>query len=62
MISGSYTQQECIDAVRVQHPDANGFTRDEPCHPKCNCFAQIGMTAWSPSTGSHSCVFGDKRK
>ena len=36
---GSYTEQECIDTVRQQHPTANGATMQYPCTNKCDCYA-----------------------
>ena len=31
-IKGSYTRQQCIEAVQKQYPEANGVTVSNPCH------------------------------
>ena len=54
------TLQECRDAVRQQHPDANGFTFGD--FGNRFCYAEIGMTGWGASTEYQACIFGDKRK
>ena len=60
LISGMNTLQECRDAVRQQHPDANGFTFGD--FGNRFCYAEIGMTGWGASTKYQACIFGDKRK
>ena len=52
-----YTVEECIDAVRKQHHDANGFTMNFPCgkfsNSKCNCVAVFNMTGWNSNQKSY---------
>ena len=55
-LSGTYTIQECIEAVKEQHPTANGATMDANCPNKCRCWAEFGMTTWSGTT-YQSCKF-----
>ena len=55
-LDGSYTIQECFDAVRLYHPNANGITRSEPCPNKCKCYAEFGMTGWNSEKKWQSCM------
>ena len=57
-----YEVQECIDAVRKQYHDANGFTMNFPCgkfsNSKCNCVAVFNMTSWNSNQKSYkTCRF-----
>ena len=55
---GEYTDQECIDAVKKNHPKANGATSSKPCNDKCSCYAEFEMTGWLVgSTGWQSCMW-----
>ena len=58
-LTGSYTIQQCIDAVKVQYPTANGVTRSEPCPDKCSCYAEFAMTGWNSATSWQSCMFSN---
>ena len=58
-LTGFYTIQQCIDAVKLQHPNANGFTRSEPCPNQCQCFAEFGMTGWDSKQNWQSCRFSN---
>ena len=55
-LSGTFTKENCIIAVREQYPTANGATMDANCPSKCRCFAEFGMTHWSGSS-FQSCMF-----
>ena len=46
LLKGSYTKRECMDAVKLQYPNANGFTRSNQCHYKCICYAEFDMIDW----------------
>ena len=61
-LTGFYTIQQCSDAVRLQFPNANGFTRSEPCPNRCQCFAEFGMTGWDSKQNWQSCMFSNKGK
>ena len=61
-LSGSYTTQECIDAVRLHFPNANGITRSQPCPNKCKCYAEFGMTGWNSKRKWLSCMFSKESK
>ena len=57
-----YTLQQCIDAVRLQYPDANGATMNLPCDGSengfddvCECYAEFGMTGWNSDQSWQSC-------
>ena len=58
-LSGTYTRQGCIDAVRRDYPDANGLTMTNPCDDdQCECFAEINMDDWiSDRTWWQACQF-----
>ena len=58
-MSGTYTIQECINAVKEQHPTANGATMSKTCPNKCNCWAEFKMQEWVGS-GYQSCLFSGK--
>ena len=58
-LKGSYTIQQCIDAVKVQYPTANGVTRSEPCPNKCSCYAEFAMTGWNDVKSWQSCMFNN---
>ena len=50
----SFTIDECIAAVKEQHPTANGATMNKDCTatdamPKCSCWAEFNMNSWSGS-------------
>ena len=61
-LSGSYTKEGCITAVKAQYPNANGATMDANCPSTCRCYAEIGMTGWSGSGGTNyqSCMLNVK--
>ena len=40
---GYYTIQECINAVKEQHPTANGAAMSKTCPNKCSCWAEFKM-------------------
>ena len=61
-LPGSYTIQQCIDAVRLQYPNANGATRTEPCPNECECYAEFGMTGWNRDQYWQSCIFSNRGK
>ena len=57
-LSDLYTLQQCIDAVRLQYPNANGATMNLPCDGpanKCECYAEFGMTGWNSDQSWQSC-------
>ena len=58
-LKGSYTIQQCIDAVRVQYPTANGVTRSEPCPNEWSCYAEFAMTGWNDVKSWQSCMFNN---
>lgn len=49
-----------MDAVKLQYPNANGFTRSNPCHHKCKCYAEFDMTDWNSNWKWFSCLFKGK--
>ena len=55
-LSGIFTKENCITAVKEQHPTANGATMQANCTSKCSCWAEFGMTAWMGSN-YQSCMF-----
>ena len=55
-MSGNYTIQECINAVKEQHPTANGATMSKTCPNKCSCWAEFEMQIWVGSE-HQSCLF-----
>ena len=61
-----HTVRQCIDAVRLQYPAANGFTTAYPCPNGCKCWAEFGMTGWNRNVWSiktrKACKFSDKGK
>ena len=61
-LTGFYTIQQCSDAVKLQFPNANGFTRSEPCPNQCQCFAEFGMTGWDSKRNWQSCKFSNTGK
>ena len=52
-LSGRYTKENCITAVREQHPTANGATMDAGF----KCYAEFEMTGWNSLSGYQSCMF-----
>ena len=58
-LSGTYTKENCISAVREQHPTANGATMDTRAdeNGEANCFAEFRMTGWNPNSNYQSCMF-----
>ena len=58
-LEGSYTIQECINAVKESYPNANGATISSPCKEgTCKCYAEFGMTGWNfERTDYQSCMF-----
>ena len=64
LISNKYTIKQCVDAVRLRYPAANGFTTAYPCH-KCKCWAQFGMTGWDRNDWNiknhKACKFNDRK-
>ena len=61
-LPGSYTIQKCIDAVRLQYPNANGATSTEPCPNECECYAEFGMSEWNSDQSWQSCMFSNRGK
>ena len=57
VLSGKYTKENCITAVREQHPTANGATMKENCPSTCACFAEFGMIGWKELSSYQSCMF-----
>ena len=55
-LSGTFNMENCIIAVREQHPTANGATTEAHCTNECQCWAKFGMESWSGST-YQSCLF-----
>ena len=55
-LSGEFTKENCIIAVREQYPTANGATMDANCPSKCRCWAEFGMKNWIGSS-YQSCMF-----
>ena len=58
-LSGTYTKENCIGAVREQHPTANGATMhtDADGNGEAICFAEFKMTGWRPNSNYQSCMF-----
>jgi len=61
-LSGLYSRQQCIEAVRSQYPDANGFTFGSwssyrSCGTRCECYAEFDMTDWDNKRTWESCKF-----
>ena len=61
-LKGSHTIQQCIDAVRLQYPNANGATSTEPCPNECECYAEFGMSEWNSDQSWQSCMFSNRGK
>ena len=60
-MSGTYTIQECINAVKEQHPTANGASMKNPCPNKCACWAEFKMQKWDGYYSDYqSCLFSGK--
>ena len=55
-LSGKFTKENCIKAVKEQYPTANGATMDAVCPIECSCWAEFGMESWSGSSYT-SCMF-----
>ena len=55
-LSGEFTKENCIIAVKEQYPTANGATMDAVCPSECRCWAEFGMESWSGSSYT-SCMF-----
>ena len=58
-LSGKFTKENCIIAVREQYPSANGATYKANCPSECKCYAEFGMTTWSSSSDWQSCMFSE---
>ena len=61
-LSGLYSRQQCIEAVRLQFPKANGFTFGSfgsygSCGTECECYAEFDMTDWDNKRTWESCKF-----
>jgi len=61
-LSGLYSRQQCIEAVRSQFPEANGFTFGSwssygSCGTKCECYAEFSMNGWDNKRTWESCTF-----
>ena len=58
-LSGTYTKEDCISAVREQHPTANGATMHTEAEEngEAICFAEFRMTGWNPNPLYQSCMF-----
>ena len=61
-LDGLYTIPECLDAVRLYFPSANGVTSQNPCPSKCKCYAEYGMTGWNSNRNWQSCMLGKYTK
>ena len=58
LLDGLYTHQGCLDAVRRNHPDANGAKMGDHSLGDVPCYAEFGMTDWdSSATDWHTCMF-----
>ena len=58
-LSGKFTMDNCIKAVREQHPTANGAKMNTYCPSTCSCYANMpGYDDYS-SSGYQSCIFSD---
>ena len=55
-LSGTFDKENCIIAVREQHPTANGATTEAHCTNECQCWAKFGMKSWS-GTSYQACMF-----
>ena len=56
---GTFTEEDCIVAVKEQYPSANGATMEAGCTDTCSCYAEFGMTGWS-GTSYQSCMFNSE--
>ena len=56
-LSGKFTKENCILAIKEQYPTANGATMDADCPSECNCYAEFGMASWNDSKKYTSCIF-----
>jgi len=61
-LSGLYSKQQCMEAVRSQFPGANGFTFGSwssygSCGTKCECYAEFHMEDWDNKRTWESCKF-----
>jgi hypothetical protein len=66
-LPGSYTEQECINTVRQQHPTANGATMPESSlynkQAKNNsCYAGYKEELWDRGYHYRACEFKDAKK
>jgi len=64
-LSGSYSRQQCIEAVRSQFPYANGFTFGSwssygSCGTRCECYAEFNMIDWDNKRTWESCTFSNE--
>ena len=63
---GSYTEQECINTVRQQHPTANGATMPRSSlynkQAKHNCYAGYKKELWDRGYRYRACKFKDAKK
>ena len=58
-LSGQYTVQECVTAVKKHHPRANGASMDFNCPNKCSCWAEFDMDRWE-GTSYQACYLKKK--
>ena len=58
-LRGIHTKEECLFAVREQHPTANGATMHTEAEEngEAICFAEFRMTGWNPNPLYQSCMF-----
>ena len=66
-LTGSYTEQECINTVRQQHPTANGATMPYSSlynkQAKNNsCYAGYKKELWDSGYRYRACKFKDAKK
>ena len=74
-LTGSYTEQECINKVRQQHPTANGATmpmhflknrkKGSPLYDKQakqDCYAGYKKELWDRGYRYRACEFDDAKK
>ena len=59
-LGGTFTEEDCIAAVKEQYPSANGATMAANCPNTCSCYAEFGMTGWNTDTYWQSCMFNSE--
>ena len=63
-VSGTFTKEKCIIAVKEEYPNANGATfesetdcEDAGLQDECECYANFEMESWNDSGYYESCMF-----